>query len=487
MTTATDSASRAPGHGRGRFADRTPTGAALDTLAVASLSLVGFALAAYHLGTKSLWLDESVSADHGRLGLSGLWSVITSHDPNMGLYYVLLHFWVRVFGYSEAAVRSMTVVLAGFAVPVMYLLGRRLFGRGAGLIAAFALAIAPFFVQYEQTARSYALLVALVLLSSYLFVTELERHSPVTLAGYALVSVLAVYTHYFALLVLLVQALTLLAVRRRDAFNRRWLTAAAAIVLLSVPAAVFAHRSGTGNISWIRSPGLADLAHLPSDLAGGRLLALVLAVLAVYGFVRALADSLRWQVGFVAAWLVVPPIVVFAESRVRQPLFVVYYLIIVLPPFLLLAAAGAARLPGRWAVAAAIVLFAVPSAVGLRNWYRAPSLEDYRGATRLVIDHERSGDGAVLYPAGALRGPTSGVAYYEARDGARGPRPVSVASATTAGRGGQSLPARIWLVTRRSDTPPQLQQKLQNTLARSYTKVGPQADFRNLIVVLYRR
>ena len=94
--------------------------------------------------------------------------------------------------------------------------------------------------------------------------------------------------------------------------------------------------------------------------------------------------------------------------------------------------------------------------------------------------------GAVL-GAGALRGPTSGVAYYEARDGARGPRPVSVASATTAGRGGQSLPARIWLVTRRSDTPPQLQQKLQNTLARSYTKVGPQADFRNLIVVLYRR
>src|SRR5690348_12775243 len=74
---------------------------------VLALTILGFALASYRLGTKSLWLDEAVSANHARLGLSGLWTVITSHDPNMGLYYVLLHFWTRVFGDSEAAVRSM--------------------------------------------------------------------------------------------------------------------------------------------------------------------------------------------------------------------------------------------------------------------------------------------------------------------------------------------------------------------------------------------
>src|SRR5580704_16482027 len=83
--------------------------------AVFALTILGFALASFRLGTKSMWLDEAVSADHARLGLHGLWTVVSHTDPNMGLYYVLLHFWVRVFGYGEAAVRSMTVVLAGMA------------------------------------------------------------------------------------------------------------------------------------------------------------------------------------------------------------------------------------------------------------------------------------------------------------------------------------------------------------------------------------
>src|SRR6478609_5185376 len=175
---------------------------------VPALTVLGFALAS------------------SRLGLSGLWTVITSHDPNMGLYYVLLHSWTRVFGYSEAAVRSMTVALAGFAVPVMYLLGRRLFGRSAGIIAALLLAMAPFFVQYEQTARSYALVVLLMLLSSYFFVAELEKPSRATLVAYVLASALAVYAHYFAAFVLVVQAMTLIAVRRRGAVTVAWLSAA---------------------------------------------------------------------------------------------------------------------------------------------------------------------------------------------------------------------------------------------------------------------
>ena len=289
--------------------------------------------------------------------MSGLWTVITSHDPNMGLYYVLLHFWTRVFGYSEAAVRSMTVVLAGFAVPVMYLLGRRLFGRRAGIIAALLLAMAPFFVQYEQTARSYALVVLLVLLSSYFFVGELEKPSRATLVAYVVASVLAVYAHYFAAFVLLVQALTLIAVRRRGAVTVAWLSAAGAIVALCIPAAVFAHRAGTSNISWIHTPGLGTLFHLPTDLAGSRLLALALGVLACYGFARALADRQGWQAGFVAAWLIVPVILVFAVSRLGRPLFVAYYLIVVLPAFVLLASAGVAKLPRReasWAAAAAL-------------------------------------------------------------------------------------------------------------------------------------
>jgi mannosyltransferase len=454
---------------------------------VAAVTILGFALAGYGLGAKSMWLDEAVSADHARLGLSSLWTVITSHDPNMGLYYVLLHFWTRIFGYSEVAVRSMTVVLAGCSVPVMYLLGRRLFGRTAGLVAALLLAMAPFFVQYEQTARAYALVVLLSLLSSYFFVAELETPSRRTLISYVLTSVLAVYAHYFAVFVLLVQALTLLAVRRRGALTTPWVSGAVAIVALCSPAAVFAHRAGTANISWISAPGLETLFHLPTDLAGGRFLALMLALLAGYGFTRALADRQGWQAGFLAAWLIVPVILVFAVSRLGRPLFVAYYLIIVLPAFLLLAATGVAKLPRREASWLAVAALVVLSAVGVRDWYGRASLENYRDATHYVLAHERPGDGAVYYPVGTLQGPTSGFVYYEARADVRGPTQLGLAAATGSRHGSQPGPGRIWLVTRQSDTPAQVQRKLQQTLARDYRQVGPTADFRNITITLYRR
>ena len=176
-------------------------------------------------------------------------------------------------------------------------------------------------------------------------------------------------------------------------------------------------------------------------------------------------------------------ILVFAVSRLGRPLFVAYYLIVVLPAFVLLASAGAAKLPRReasWAAAAALVVL---SAIGVRDWYDRPSLEDYRAATRDVLANERPGDGVVYYPAGTVQGPTSGFAYYEARAGVRGPAPLAFGFTT----GPQPRPPRIWLVTRQSDTRAQVQRKLQQTLGRDYRQAGPPADFRNVTVTLYRR
>jgi mannosyltransferase len=436
-------------------------------------------LAAFRLGTKSMWLDEAVSADHARLGLHGLWTVVSHTDPNMGLYYVLLHFWVRVFGYSETAVRSMTVVLAGMAVPVMALLGKRLFGRTCGLIAGLLLALSPFFVQYEQTARSYAVVVLLVLLSSYFFLAALEHASRATLSGYVLTSTLAIYTHYFAAFVLLVQLLTLLAVKRRGAFTRVWLAAAGALMVLCAPAVVFAHRAGTGGISWIHTPTLHTLVHFPSELAGGAGLAGVLIVFACYGFARTVTDRQGWKAGFLAAWLVIPVVLDLAVSKVGHPLFVTYYLIVVLPAFLLLAAVGVAKLPKPAAVAIALGLLAVFSAAGIRAWYTHPSLEDYRDATRYLVQNERRGDGLIEYPAKTA---SFGIAYYETLDGTRGPTPVGF----RLGRTPLAHPPRIWLVMRDSEVSAPKQHRVERSIEGAYRQLGPTADFRNLTVVLYR-
>jgi len=453
---------------------------ALGDPAILALTILGFALACVRLGAKSMWLDETVSAQHAMLSLHALWGVVTRTDPDMGLYYVLLHFWVAVFGPGEIAIRSMSVVLAGLAVPVMALLGERLLDRRVGLLAALLLAVSPLFVRYEQTARSYGLLVLLVLLSMYFFLGALERPSRANLIAYVIASALAVYAHYFTALVLLVQLLTLLALRARGAPARPWVLAAVALLVLCAPEVVFAARAGSGGISWIPVPTLDTLVHFPSSLAGDGVLAALLAALGVYALLCARGEAERWRVWMLAMWLVLPVALDVLVSELGRPLFETYYLIIVLPPALLLGAWGALRLrPPALAGAGAMALVAF-SVIGLAQWYSLPSLEEFRGATRRILAGQRPGDAIAGDPAKAV---SFGVAYYEHLAGAAGPTRVRL---TPAG-GLSSSPPRAWIVIRDSDVTPAERGLVGMGMERQYRSLGAPEHLRGLTLMLYAR
>ena len=53
-----------------------------------------------------LWLDETLSVNIARLPLTKIPQAL-SHDGAPPLYYVLLHFWIRVFGDGDVAVRAL--------------------------------------------------------------------------------------------------------------------------------------------------------------------------------------------------------------------------------------------------------------------------------------------------------------------------------------------------------------------------------------------
>jgi mannosyltransferase len=432
-----------------------------------ALAVLAFVLAFHGLAAKSLDLDEAVSVEHARLGASGLWSVVAGGDPNMGLYYVLLDGWLRVFGDSETAVRSLTAVSAGLAVPVVALLGIRLFGRVAGLVAGLLLALDAFYVQYAQSARAYGLVVLLVALSSYFFVAELQAPSRSHRVGYVVASALAVYAHYFAVLVLLAQLLTLVAVRRRGALTREWLTVGAAVLALCAPAAVVLMRAGTASISWIVEPGLGDLTHLPVELAGGSVaLACALLALGGYAVARAFTDRERWRAGFVAAWILVPVLLAFAVSFVR-PIFVDYYLIVTVPALALLAAAGLVRLPSRLAGAVVLGGIVVVCAGRISHWYGDGSGEDYRGAARHIAKNMRATDAVVYSPVSIIKP----IAFYAHQaDAARPPA--------------RARPLRIWLVVR--DATPGKLRELEHNITGAYERVRGQPSFHRVLVALYR-
>ena len=130
----------------------------------------------YRLDAQSLWADEGNSVSLSGRSLD-LITAGAAHDIHPPLYYYLLHFWMRVFGNSEFAVRSLSALLGTGLVYLTYLLGRQLSNYWLGLVAAFLSAISPFQVYYSQEARMYILLAALSALSVYSFIRFLEAEA----------------------------------------------------------------------------------------------------------------------------------------------------------------------------------------------------------------------------------------------------------------------------------------------------------------------
>src|SRR4051812_44780709 len=141
-------------------------------------------------------------------------SGVASTESTPPLYYVLAWLWAKLFGTTEAGLRSMSALAGTLAVPVAWRAAREWFSPAAGLIAAALVAVNPFLVWYSQEARSYALLVLMSALTLLFLGRALRNPTRRALALWALTAALALLTHYFAAFLLVPEAVWLLWAHR---------------------------------------------------------------------------------------------------------------------------------------------------------------------------------------------------------------------------------------------------------------------------------
>ena len=356
------------------------------------------------LGTRSFWLDESVSVTLAKLDWSSFAHQLRVREGNMSLYHLLLFGWIRM-GDSEFAVRSLSVLAGVATVPFGYLVAKRLAGVLAALLAGLLLAVDPMLQRYAQEARGYALCLLLVTAGSYLFVRGLEQPTWTNWVGYAVVMALAAYAHDFALLVPPAHALSLLF-RERNELPWRKLAGSAGLlgVLLGLLLYLLASNDSSG-IEWATGNGLGRIftrIHDRTALAAVLLVGgLVLVSLGWVVLRRLLGPRLRsretWIWAFMLTWMLVPLALVAVLAVVYRPLFVIRYFIICLPPVVLLVSVAVARLPRPRVAAIAAAVLVAASAGGVAHWYANGQDEDWRHATRYVVRSAQPGDGVLFY------------------------------------------------------------------------------------------
>ena len=156
--------------------------------------LVGFVLRVISLN-QSLWLDEATSALVARMSLTDIFTKFLPADFHPPLYYIVLKYWVNVFGSSEISLRIPSTIFGILTIYFVFLITKKLFDSKTGYLASLLLATSGLAVYYSQEARMYSMAAFLVSLLVYFYISK-------KWVGFTTILVLVAMTDYVSLFVI---------------------------------------------------------------------------------------------------------------------------------------------------------------------------------------------------------------------------------------------------------------------------------------------
>ena len=165
------------------------------------------------IGISDLQKYQRPNSDKGLVDAIKALAVDDAQHPP--LYYMMVRFWVQLFGNSVAVTRSLSALISLLVFPCIYWLCLELFQSPlVGAIAMALIAVSPFHVLYAQEAREYSLYTVTILLSSAALLRALRLSRPSTWAIYTLTLILSFYTFPLSIFVAIGHGIYLMAIER---------------------------------------------------------------------------------------------------------------------------------------------------------------------------------------------------------------------------------------------------------------------------------
>ncbi len=376
------------------------------------LIIGGAILRSANIGGRSLWFDEAISALAVRYDLA---TIIANRLEPMAppLYLVLLRLWVS--GWTslgvptdETVLRGMSALFSIVAIVPVYALGRRLFDRHVGLLAAALLTILPFQIAFAQEARSYGLIVLCGAILLWAFVRALERDRTGAWLIFGVSGMISLYVNYLLALLIGVFHLYALLLPARRRYLTRLVLCDVALALSLMPLVAVMLQQGRQATALYKVLETTLLTPLVTEayllfgsvtdslpLIGLALfvtLALlgVLAISAVRGAVRLRQVEVRLLLLLV---IVVPPVIMLVLSWLIHFPYYDRWLAFVTPALVLFIAQGIWPRPSVLYKLLLVMLVALV-VVRLASYYTRPdpSRPPFREASAYIESHAQPGD-----------------------------------------------------------------------------------------------
>lgn len=187
----------------------------VDLLGVAFI-LLNLIVKGVYLSSNSLAGDEPFSVYHAQMNIASIVTLL-SQGNNPPLYEIILHYWIKIFGVTEFAVRFPSLLLNSVSAFFIYRIAAEHISKSVAFIAGFVFTFSNYFISFAHEARVYALLGLLTSVSMYLFVKILSDNTNhpdqvpsainlnIKFVFLGVINALIIYAHYFGFFVLAVQ------------------------------------------------------------------------------------------------------------------------------------------------------------------------------------------------------------------------------------------------------------------------------------------
>jgi mannosyltransferase len=351
-------------------------------------------------------MDEVATIAASNRPLGNLWSMLANVDAVHGLYYLGMHLYGSVFGFSPFAVRLPSAIAVTLTVLVTWFVARRLFGESVAWISIPVAALLPRITWAATEARSYSfqalLAILLLLLLLRILSTSSAKQRGYLWVAYGVLQTLGTYLFIYFCILAFAHGLWLFA-KRRELF-KGWLTTFGLALLASSWILVIADLQ-KNQIGWLPRIGNQTIVEFfesqyfmfnpaMSFLANGLLVVVILG-----GTRIGLSKSQESASLFLGLQLVLTPLVTIAYSVASNPIYNSRYQTALAPMVAILLAVGIHHIFSnrvKWLALAVIIGVSLPTYIQFRSAHAKEANSNWAELSQVVGAIKKPGDGILF-------------------------------------------------------------------------------------------
>jgi uncharacterized membrane protein len=291
----------------------------------------------YNIDVAGIWLDEahSIFQAHKNIGV-----IIndSAKDQNPPLYFILLHYWIKLFGSSVTAVRGLSCIFNILTVPLIFLLARKNINIITALFASLVFIFSDIQLYYAQEARVFSL-VGLLCISSFIIFENLRKNTNINWKAIILLAIinsLMLYAHYISVFIIIAQILVALVFIKVNPnhFKQLIISGVVALVLFSPwLGKVLLNIPEAGNF-WLTKPNFGNIKGIFISFSGNKLITVIYMVIIATGFYFSFnkhahseeKENKKYAFTILMSWTFLPIVITYIIAYFT-PVFLIRYLL----------------------------------------------------------------------------------------------------------------------------------------------------------------